>query len=43
MKSDGEGGRDGEVVNLDIRMERIEAVGDGRSETRSSGELEFGR
>ena len=43
MKSGG--GDDGasEVVNLDIRMERIEVMGDGRPETRGSEELEFGR
>ena len=41
IKSDGEAGSAGEMVSLDITMERIEVVGSGRSE--SSRDLEFGR
>ena len=40
MKSDGGCGSSDEVVSLDMRTERIEVVGDGRSEI--SRDLEFG-
>ena len=41
IKSDGEAGSAGEMVSLDITMERIEVVGSGRSE--SSRDLDSGR
>ena len=41
MKGEGESRGGEEVVSMDNRMERLEVVGDGRSE--SSRDLEYGR